>query len=148
MLPDGTYVLVPSSGSYSSVAPTTGPPSGSTCKCLCETVGKDCKQVSHPHYDLYKNGALEARGSAPLTFAGPFTQITTKTQNNLASLFADSTFYVGMKVKTGSTIGGDILLIGSASESCSGLYFYLRSTDGGTMGVGHQVRSNLLMPSA
>merc|ERR1712166_321136 len=30
--------------------------SGSTCKCLCETVGKDCKQVSHPHYDLYKNG--------------------------------------------------------------------------------------------
>ena len=29
--------------------------SGSTCTCLCETVGKDCKQVSHPHYDLYKN---------------------------------------------------------------------------------------------
>ena len=88
-------------------------------------------------------------GSAPLTFAGPFTQVTTRKHLfHLASLFADSTFYVGLKVKTGSTIGGDILLIGSASESCSGLYFYLRSTDGGMMGVGHQVRSNLLMPSA
>ena len=85
---------------------------------------------------------------APLTFAGPFTQVTTKRRlARLASLFANSTFYVGMKVKTGSTIGGDILLIGSSGVNCSGLQFYLRPQDGGVMAVGHKVRSNLLMPS-
>ena len=90
---------------------------------------------------MASSAALEAQAQ-PLTFSGPFTQVTTKTQNNLASLFAGSTFYVGIKVKIGSTIGGDILLIGSTGGSwCSGLYFYLRSHSGGMMGVGHQVRS-------
>ena len=32
--------------------------SGSTCKCVCETVGKNCKQISHPHYDLYHKPSL------------------------------------------------------------------------------------------
>ena len=91
---------------------------------------------------MASSAALEAQGThKALTFSGPFTQVTTKTKNNLASLFAGSTFYVGIKVKIGSTIGGNILLIGSTGGSwCSGLYFYLRSHSGGMMGVGHQVR--------
>merc|ERR1712086_539284 len=38
--------------------------SGSKCKCLCEKVGTQCKQVSHAHYDLYRHAQATATTQA------------------------------------------------------------------------------------
>ena len=83
------------------------------------------------------------------SFAGPFTKITVKPNNDLAAMMPNSGFYVSMRVKTGTTIGenwNDLLLIGSSDSAspswCSGLYFYMKPT---SLGVGHQVSAYLAM---
>ena len=78
-------------------------------------------------------------------FAGPFTSIEVKPNNDLAAMMQDSTFYVSMRVKTGTKIGGDLMLIGSTGKWCSGLIFFMRAERGGELGVGHQVSECLVM---
>ena len=103
------------------------------------------KQKQRQRTRRKKDARTRKRRNHALRFDGPFTKITARTGNALARLFSKSTFYVSMNVETWSRIGGDVMLIGSSTGSwCSGLYFYLRSHTGGTIGVGHQVHPSCL----